>query len=183
MLRRLKPLIGDAVAATDGEAGRLEQVYFDDEHWRLRYLVVNTGGGLTGRKVLVPPEAVDRGRWSDDAVGVRLTREEVADSTSADEDMPVSRRFEEASAPELSEEEREASRARLRASGEVLGYSVFAPDGKLGHLDDLLFDDGEWTIAGLIVEGGAPIPVSAVDGIDWRTREIRVRLRREELRR
>jgi len=62
VLRRLKPLLGEAIAATDGEAGRVEEVYFDDDHWRLRYLVVNTGGGLTGRKVLVSPEAIDRAK-------------------------------------------------------------------------------------------------------------------------
>jgi sporulation protein YlmC with PRC-barrel domain len=190
MLRRLKPLLGDAVAATDGEAGRVEEVYFDDDQWRLRYLVVNTGGGLTGRKVLVSPETIDRTKSSNEALAVRMTRAEVAHSPGIDADMPVSRRFEEANAHyfrgtegtgSLTQEQQEAMRSHLRSSGDVLGYSVFATDGKLGHLDDLLFDDGEWAIAGLVVEGVGPIPAAAVDAIDWRTREIRVRLRRAEL--
>jgi sporulation protein YlmC with PRC-barrel domain len=190
VLRRLKPLLGEAIAATDGEAGRVEEVYFDDDHWRLRYLVVNTGGGLTGRKVLVSPEAIDRAKTSHDAVAVRMTRDEVAHSPGIDADMPVSRRFEEANAhyfrgaegtASLPEEQRDAARSHLRSSGDVLGYSVYAADGKLGHLDDLLFDDGEWVVSGLVVEGVGPIPAAAVDAIDWRTREIRVRLRREEL--
>ncbi|MGD9000637.1 MAG: PRC-barrel domain-containing protein, partial [Granulosicoccaceae bacterium] len=38
--------------AVDGEIGNVEEFYFDDETWAVRYLVVNTGGWLMGRRVL-----------------------------------------------------------------------------------------------------------------------------------
>lgn len=47
-----------AIGATDGEIGSVEDVYFDDEAWTVRYLVANSGIWLPGRKVLVSPISV-----------------------------------------------------------------------------------------------------------------------------
>ena len=33
MLHKVKDLVGDSIAATDGRIGHVEQVYFDDEQW------------------------------------------------------------------------------------------------------------------------------------------------------
>jgi hypothetical protein len=40
MLRNIDSLKGCTVAANDGEMGHVEQLYFDDEAWGIRYLVV-----------------------------------------------------------------------------------------------------------------------------------------------
>ncbi|TMB98076.1 MAG: PRC-barrel domain containing protein [Chloroflexi bacterium] len=40
----------------------------------------------------------------------------------------------------------------LRALREVTGYRVQAPDGEIGHVDDLLTDDETWTIRYLDIE-------------------------------
>ena len=50
MLRNVKDLRGYAIRATDGVIGRVDDFYFDDEDWGVRYLVVDTGGWLSGRK-------------------------------------------------------------------------------------------------------------------------------------
>lgn len=52
-VRNAKDLIGHAIHATDGDIGKVVDLYFDDERWAIRYLVVDTGGWLTGRKVLI----------------------------------------------------------------------------------------------------------------------------------
>ena len=56
MLRSIKEIIGYDLLATDGSIGHVKDFYFDDEAWGVRYVVVDTGGWLSGRMVLLSPE-------------------------------------------------------------------------------------------------------------------------------
>jgi hypothetical protein len=59
MLNSIKKLSVCRILANDGEVGAVaEAVYFDDEQWVVRYLVVDTRAWLRGRKVLISPYAV-----------------------------------------------------------------------------------------------------------------------------
>lgn len=58
MLRTLKDLQGCAIRATDGDLGHVKDVYFDDQRWVVRYLIVKTGSPLASRKVLISPPPV-----------------------------------------------------------------------------------------------------------------------------
>ncbi len=49
MLRSMKDLHGFAIHASDGDIGRVADCLFDDDRWAVRYLVVDTGGWLSGR--------------------------------------------------------------------------------------------------------------------------------------
>jgi len=51
---------GYAIGATDGDIGKLDDFYFDDESWTIRYLVAETGNWLLDRKVLISPFALAR---------------------------------------------------------------------------------------------------------------------------
>src|SRR4051794_20085897 len=84
------------IGATDGDIGQINDVYFDDERWVIRYLVVDTGKWLPGRKVLVSPFAVQMIEWARGRVDVRLTRQQVEGSPDVDTTKPVSRQNEEA---------------------------------------------------------------------------------------
>jgi hypothetical protein len=57
-LRKLEDITGFRLQATDGEIGKLLQVYFDDHYWVVRYFVVRTGNWLLGREVLIVPTAL-----------------------------------------------------------------------------------------------------------------------------
>ena len=63
MLRNVKDLRGYAIRATDGVIGKVDDFYFDDEDWGIRYLVVDTGSWLSGRKVLISPIALGSPDW------------------------------------------------------------------------------------------------------------------------
>ena len=63
MLRNFKDLRGYAIRATDGVIGKVDDFYFDDEDWGIRYLVVDTGSWLSGRKVLISPIALGSPDW------------------------------------------------------------------------------------------------------------------------
>ena len=95
MLRPFQTLRGCTLAASDGEIGKVSEFYFDDEHWTVRYFVVNTGSWLFEREVLIAPRALDEVDPQGGAIAVDLTREQVRDSPPLHSDKPVSRQHEE----------------------------------------------------------------------------------------
>jgi hypothetical protein len=94
MLRNITQLKGLTIRAKDGEIGTLDQFYFDDESWAIRYLVVNTGGWLSGRFVLVSPIAIRQADWQSKRLDVALTKKQIEDSPPIDTQKPVSRQHE-----------------------------------------------------------------------------------------
>jgi sporulation protein YlmC with PRC-barrel domain len=94
MLRNVKSLTGFTMGATDGEFGKVEEFYFDDESWTARYLVVKTGGWLFGRKVLISPVALEKPDLENKIFPVRLTMEQIKNSPDIDTEKPVSRQQE-----------------------------------------------------------------------------------------
>jgi sporulation protein YlmC with PRC-barrel domain len=98
MRQTVKELQGDVIMATDGHIGSVEDVYFDETDWAVRYLVVNTSDWLPGKRVLVSPAAIDAGASSDEQVRVRISREQVERAPDAINERPVSRQKEMAHA-------------------------------------------------------------------------------------
>ena len=94
MLRNSKNLEGCAIGATDGTIGEVKDLYFDDEAWVIRYLVVGTGSWLENRKVLISPFALSQPQWAQKLLRASLTKEQVKNSPDIDTDMPVSRQHE-----------------------------------------------------------------------------------------
>jgi len=94
MLRNIEFLQGSTVKASDGDVGTVTQLYFDDEAWGVRYLVVDTGNWLRDRQVLISPYAVLHTDPGSSEVQVRLTRQQVRDSPNIDAHKPVSHQHE-----------------------------------------------------------------------------------------
>jgi len=94
MLRSAKEMVGYAVGATDGVIGHVKDFYLDDEKWVIRYLVVDTGGWLSSRKVLVSPIAVGTPDWEQRLMPVSISKEQVSKSPDIDTEQPVSRQHE-----------------------------------------------------------------------------------------
>jgi hypothetical protein len=94
MLQSLKDLRGYRIHATDGEIGQIDDFYFDGRAWVIRYLVVDTGDWLTGRRVLLSPVALEGVERTGQAVRVKLTREQVQNSPHIDVAQTISRQQE-----------------------------------------------------------------------------------------
>ena len=94
MLRHAKELEDYELRARDGKIGHVEDFFFDDRTWTVRYLVIDTGTWLNRRKVLISPTAVSRAEWDQQLLPVDLTREQVRNSPSIDTAAPVSREHE-----------------------------------------------------------------------------------------
>ncbi|HZH56550.1 MAG TPA: PRC-barrel domain-containing protein, partial [Burkholderiaceae bacterium] len=84
MLRKVTDLYGYTLQATDGELGKVKDVFFDDEKWTIRYLVVETGSWLNSRQVLISPYSIAGIDEVDEAISVRLTQEQVKNSPDID---------------------------------------------------------------------------------------------------
>jgi sporulation protein YlmC with PRC-barrel domain len=93
-LRPLKELQSYTIGATDGDIGAIKDVYFDDQSWTARYLVVDTGRWLPGREVLIPPRAIQQIDADGRRLTTNLTRQQVKDSPPIETDRPVSRPYE-----------------------------------------------------------------------------------------
>ena len=74
--------------------GAVSDFLFDDASWRVRWLVVDTGHWLSGRKVLLPPSALGERNADKRALAVKLTVQQIKDSPDVDTDRPVSRQME-----------------------------------------------------------------------------------------
>jgi hypothetical protein len=96
MLRNVKGLRGYAIRATDGVIGAVDDLYFDDEDWAIRYLVADAGSWLTDRKVLISPLALGHPDWMGQQLPVSLTMAQVQRSPDIDTRKPVSRQHEAA---------------------------------------------------------------------------------------
>lgn len=96
--RVMMDLRGDTIAARDGEIGKVKDVYFDDERWAVRYLVVDTGNWLTGRKVLLSPASLERVSYEKRQIVANLTRAQVEEAPGLEAEQPVSRLYEKAHA-------------------------------------------------------------------------------------
>jgi sporulation protein YlmC with PRC-barrel domain len=181
MLNKIKDLKGYSIQNIDGDAiGKVEEFYFDDKHWTVRYLVAHTGTWFTGRQMLISPYAVVAVNRDEKSIIVSLTKKQIEDSPPLESHKPVSRQFEESYYgyygwpeywngpyswgyyPYIERDRKKWDRTtknaeanwdhHLRSSDEVTGYHIQAEDGDIGHVKDFVVDDGTWTIRYLIID-------------------------------
>lgn len=179
MLIKAKTLQGYRLESFNGEIGRVQEFYFDDLHWAIRYLVADTGNWLSGRQVLISPYSLVAVNVKEKHIEINLSKKQIEDSPSLNTDKPVSRQFEESyygyygmpmywggpymwgAFPNI-ERDREkwgeytqgekAWDPHLRSTNDVSGYHVQAADGEIGHVEDFIIDDETWAIRYLIID-------------------------------
>jgi PRC-barrel domain len=180
MLYSIQQRYGEKLRASDGEIGHVRDFYFDDNNWTVRYLVADTGGWLSGRLVLISPQSLGHLYPEGKVLLVNLSRQQIEDSPSIDEHMPVSRQLEEeyhrhygyayyaesmplwglggypvlAPPPLETDPIQQRVDSHLRSARVVAGYTVEANDGLVGKVTDLLIDGRTWVIREIVVECG-----------------------------
>jgi hypothetical protein len=91
VLHLISRLRGHAIHAIDGDIGKIVDFYFDDRSWKIRYMVVDIGRWLPGRKVLLAPQVIGKPDWIHSIIPVMVTREQVRQSPDIDTDVPIER--------------------------------------------------------------------------------------------
>ncbi|GGJ88061.1 hypothetical protein GCM10007063_08190 [Lentibacillus kapialis] len=168
------------IEASDGTMGKIQDLYFDDKKWVVRYAVLDARKWLPSRRILLSPAAFRAVDNENERVDVHHDKETVRDSPSIPADATLSKEMEMAltgyygwsrywlggmlwgieDTPLAHFEDRTASEAQspnewehnLRSVQEAAGYRVHANDGKVGELADLIIDDAYWKIHYLAVK-------------------------------
>jgi hypothetical protein len=181
MLRSLKDIQTYKIHAADGDIGSVHSFLFDDQDWIIRYLVVDLGRWLPGRKVLVSPKEIKRADGENKFLILALTKKEIEKSPDIEKDKPVywekelevqqygwpvywepsgmpSYMFANPPSPK-NEEEKEPNvhekkdTSHLRSTKEVIGYRIGARDGEIGHVEDFIVENQDpWKIRYIVVD-------------------------------
>ncbi len=220
MLLAVSALKGYTILADDGRIGTVSDILFDDESWRLRWLVVNTGTWLSERQVLVHPSAIGKVDHDRQELPVRTSKAQIERSPNISRDRPVSLQMQSqlydyygwdpvwgggyfgggfgmmgslgysgmGGPPQPNPHGADEGDPHLRSTKAVTGSHIHATDGEIGHIENLLIDDGTWDIRYLIVDTknwwfGQHVLISpyAVKGITWSDHTIELDVTRERV--
>jgi hypothetical protein len=178
MLRSLYVMLDYHLAAKDGIQGRVEDFLIDDESWVVHYLVAKTQARTGPKTVLIPPFVTGHPDWTLKQVPVVLTCGEILKSPPLERDMPVSL-------------QRESGLKRpgshLRSMREVLGYSIYTPEGEAGSVEDFIVEDTLWGVHCLVVELRRPssrgilVSPQSIRSISWPGKAAWVNLSHHDL--
>ncbi|MBD3180834.1 PRC-barrel domain containing protein [Candidatus Poribacteria bacterium] len=165
-MRNIKDLIDEyKIHATDGIIGEVEDFYFEDLSWTVRYLIVDIGTWLSDRKVLISPVALEKPDWDKKILHVSLTKDQIERSPEVKTSKPISREYEAElhryyewplywDYGPIKEEANKLEKQKttnLRSVKEIIGYRVKATEGEIGPLLDLVFDYENWIIRYMII--------------------------------
>jgi hypothetical protein len=182
MQRRASAYNGYTIEAVDGNVGVVSDILFEDNNWKLRWFVIDTGSWLARRKILIHPSALERPDIKLRAFPVTVTKAKIEQSPDIRSDEPVSRQMDqqlsdyygysptwgggffggsglEFGAGMMSDTAgwqnrgpAETGDPHLRSLTEVTGYHIRALDGDLGHLEDFVVDDETWKIEYALID-------------------------------
>ena len=215
MLDKVTTLKGYKLHSLDGEIGKVKEFYFDDHHWTIRYLVADTGNWLMGRQVLISPYSLGAVNAEKRLIAVDLTKKQIEGSPDISSDKPVSRQFEASYynyygwpaywngsftwgiSPFFSPVRNEAEatnpggkewNADLRSTSAVSGYHIHASDGEIGHVEDFMIDDENWSIRYLVVDTrnwwpGERVLIAPkwIERVSWDQSKVFINLSREAI--
>ena len=171
--------VGEEPLTGDGVLGTLHDLYVDTRDWRVSWLVLECGGLLSSRRVLIgtdrrvafdtrarrlvtdltdydvetAPDAGEVRTVSEQRAGERAPRGGFGPLPGPAGDDPTSEGAvlaPGAGAPPPSEEER-----HLRSARELIGYALAGRDEDVGHVRDLLVDTDSPAIAWLAIDVGS----------------------------
>ena len=179
MLFKAHDIKGFRLEGLDGEFGHVEEFFFDDQHWAVRYMVANTGNWLTGHQVLIAPQSIEKMDFDLRTISVRLSKKQIEESPLLEDHQPVSRQYEgllydyyglptywsgpymwgayphmwyDETTQEEPRDKIEHQNHHLRSTHDVRGHHLQASDGEFGHVDDFIIDEKTWAIRYLVVD-------------------------------
>ena len=182
-----------SLRASDGSIGQVRDLYFNDDDWAIRYLVVETGNWFTRHQVLIPTAALDSIDATNKVIQVSLTRDQVKHSPDVDCDMPVSRQHQTDLSgyygfPSYLEGVQRPSDPHLRSAEALNGYAARSNRDEIGHVKQFLLDDDGWRVVAVILKTGTwwqgdlmRIETDGIETIDWDSSSIEVIASRESL--
>ncbi len=209
MLIAAQQLDGSQIEGKDGIVGTLRDILFDGTDWNIRYFEIDTGQWLPGRRVILPPQIVENADYALKRLYTSLSRDQIEQSPTIEQDLPVSRQKEAELAKHFgwgmawANLEQRTNQAQadtnLRSINAINGYRIQATDGEIGHVTEFIVDDegadagrdegqGDrpWIIRYLVIDTRNWLPGRQVlippvwaEAIHWDSRKIDLELTRE----
>ncbi len=191
-------LNGFKALSKDGAIGHVDEFYFDDQSWEIRYCVIDLGSWLSDRKVLISREAINGIDGENKGLIIEATKEQVQNSPVASTELPVARVLEaqihrhygwDFYWPEMFSAQEDASEEtangkhdpHLRSTKVLTGISAVADTGAgadIGTIDDFLIDSESWNIVFVEINrtktGRFLLSSGLIQNIDVSTRQIRI---------
>jgi len=188
MLQNAWTLKGFSIQATDGKIGHVDDFYFDDITWAVRYVVVDTGNWISGHEVLLSPIALSGISQDDRCIKISFTRDHVSGAPGAESELPVTRQWEAeyhdyfgwpyywegaglfgtGPYPEFVKEMSDSTEETLKnetkgdphlqSARDVGDCRITAADGDIGHVVDFIIDEESWIIRYVEVDTGNWLP-------------------------
>lgn len=176
----IEELYGSKLSAMDGEIGKVGDFRFDDRLWCIRYVVAETGSGLSGRRLLLSPHSFRRLGQNGNTLYTEMQKNKIENSPPIDSPQSVSLRDEiehhryfretthrsdntpanlRGDAPTIAPEACEGDHLHrtdrhLQSTRALTGGHVHTINGVIGSVCGFVVDDQCWAIRQLIVETG-----------------------------
>jgi hypothetical protein len=184
MLLDAKAFEGSPIHLSDEDTGRITTLFFDDGHWAIRYIVIDTGRWRRRQPVLISPMMVRQVSrtpgWAWKVVLARARQPEwvaargrhgspaLEAHPSLFSCYPVGPGLWGAMASDggpspahdagrrcgVQQGDSPGGSLHLRSTREVSGYCVETPDGSVGQIESFLIDDHDWAIHHVVVNTG-----------------------------
>jgi hypothetical protein len=184
MNRSVKHLHTYTLLSRDSELGSIEEMYFDDEKWTIRYILASLEEVPEKDRAVVSPVSVDEVDWKSRMIVVDLSRDVVAGSPKIDPQEPIGREKERQlsryygipfywagvglwgnhvypgllAGESFEEEECSDGENHVHGTKEAFGYRIQATDGEIGRVDDLVVEEKTWEILFLVIDTGNWLP-------------------------
>ncbi|PYZ94186.1 hypothetical protein CR194_01215 [Salipaludibacillus keqinensis] len=161
------------VFGNDGEIGKVDDVYFDENMWTIRYIVAKTGKTFLSEKVFISPVSIEKMDINEEVIRVGITQDEAQKAPDPGEEA-VTRKYEKdfshyyrmspywlgtgvwgnaASAREMvyeevpvRAEELEDNQSHVHQAKLVTGYELSVKDDTFGKIEDMLLDESSFRI-------------------------------------
>jgi hypothetical protein len=203
MLNRMRALLNHRIHASDGLIGTLDDFYFDDSQWIMRYLVVDVGWFMRGRKVLISPVAIMGIDAASQTVSLKHSMNQIRNSPDIDVEKPVYRQLEEQllnyygwvphwtpqhDLPEPQAQAVPTGDTHLRSMNNVCKYTIMAFDGRAGSIVDFILDDNGWRLPLVVLDTShylsanqVILPALRFKGIRVEDKEISIDMNRADI--
>ena len=196
----LKSLCGYSISTGEGILGRVEEFYFDDQSWVVRYLGVALNQATQSKKILIATLIAGEPDGMLKRIPVSLSKDQLDSSPSIDTTNSFSGQQEQellCSWPvywgegfypgsfespffssmdkelnRVEENQRQKENPHLRSLSQVMDYYVHALDGDIGHLEDFIVLSEGWKIKSLVINTRNWLPSKRVLISAERIREI-----------
>lgn len=93
-LRSSKEVMRYKIEAIDAEFGHIEDLFFEEGSWKIRYLVIDTKSFWPSKSVILPPDWVDSVSWSNRKFRIKLPGRVIKQAPEFDPAYPIDRDFE-----------------------------------------------------------------------------------------